>query len=53
MMELLGVSIISCVPFVWNTSLGRRIQLSHPILCDNGLGNMYKLRENMANSTGE
>jgi hypothetical protein len=27
--------------------------LSHPILCDLGLGNMYNLRENMANSTGE
>jgi hypothetical protein len=27
--------------------------LSHPLLCDHGLGNMYNLRENMANSTGE
>jgi hypothetical protein len=27
--------------------------LSHPIMCDNGLGNMYNLTENMANSTGE
>jgi hypothetical protein len=28
-------------------------KLSHPIMCDNRLGNMYNLRENMANSTGE
>jgi hypothetical protein len=27
--------------------------MSHPIMCDNRLGNMYNLRENMANSTGE
>jgi hypothetical protein len=27
--------------------------MSHPIMCDNGLGNMYNLRENMANSAGE
>jgi hypothetical protein len=27
--------------------------VSHPIMCDNGLGNMYNLRENMANSAGE
>jgi hypothetical protein len=27
--------------------------VSHPIMCDNRLGNMYDLRENMANSTGE
>jgi hypothetical protein len=29
------------------------LHMSHPIMCDNRLGNMYNLRENMANSTGE
>jgi hypothetical protein len=34
-------------------SLCHSSQVSHPIMCDNRLGNMYNLRENMANSTGE
>jgi hypothetical protein len=29
------------------------MEVSHPIMCDNRLGNMYNLRENMANLTGE
>ncbi|CCX34634.1 Protein of unknown function [Pyronema omphalodes CBS 100304] len=28
-------------------------RVSHPTMCDNRLGNMYNLRQNMANSTGE
>jgi hypothetical protein len=33
--------------------LNRGEVVSHPILCEERLGNMYNLRENMANSTGE
>jgi hypothetical protein len=42
--------IILC--FVYSSpKVGRleRGSVSHPIMCDNGLGNMYNLRENMAN----
>jgi hypothetical protein len=57
MVDLVGTSLHSCIiigvrwDFVGN--LRAWDKLSHPIMCDNRLGNMYNLRENMANSTGE
>jgi hypothetical protein len=48
---LLGAGVLSC----WHTFCSSVVTpvMSHPIMCDNRLGNMYNLRENMANSTGE
>jgi hypothetical protein len=34
-------------------SLNRGEVVSHPIMCEDRLGNMCNLRENMANSAGE
>jgi hypothetical protein len=47
--EFLVVYLI--VAFLWDYFCEKYV--SHPIMCDNRLGNMYNLRENMANLIGE
>jgi hypothetical protein len=55
---LLPPGNITCLSFTRSPALSQTLiegpqYMSHPIMCDNGLGNMYNLRENMANSAGE